>query len=189
MTEYEEIIFKDGAVVDSKSFRIHELIYDIVSVLISASIAVFVILACLFRVASVVGSSMEPTLLENDRLIITPATINYSHGDIVVIHRENDVSIVKRVIAVPGDTIDIDFNTGTVYLNDKELHEEYIADKTYLQYSDGPTFPVVIPTGYYFVMGDNRNGSLDSRSASIGLINEQYILGKMLIDVNNKEAK
>lgn len=189
MTEYEEVNFKDEDYMNEPATKRALFIYDVVSVLIGAVVAVLVIICLFFRVSSVVGHSMEPTLYENDRLIITPIKNSYSYGDIVIIHRENDVSLVKRIIATPGDTLDIDFETGDVTVNGEVLAEEYIAEPTYLRYEDGPKFPIKIPEGYYFAMGDNRNNSLDSRSGSIGLINGQYILGKMLIDLNNKEAK
>lgn len=162
-------------------------VYDIASTVATSIIAVAVVLVFLFRVATVDGSSMVPTLHDKDNIIITPVSGRYEHGDIVVIHRENDVPLIKRVIATAGDTLDIDFKEGIVYLNGEELHEDYIAEPTYNRFADGPEYPITIPTGFVFVMGDNRNNSLDSRSGAVGLVNEQYIVGKMIADLSGSE--
>lgn len=160
--------------------RMLGIIYDVISIVCMSVAGVSVILILFFRMAVVEGDSMNPTLHDGDDLIITSIGSHYNYGDIVVVHREDDVSIVKRVIAVAGDTIDIDFDLGKVYLNGSELLEDYILEPTYRSFSDGPEFPLTVPEGFVFVMGDNRNNSLDSRSGSIGLINEQYIVGKMI---------
>lgn len=170
----------------NKSGAVNTL-YDIASTVFTSVAAVAIVLVFLFRVATVDGSSMVPTLHDRDNIIITPASLSYDHGDIIVIHREDDVPIIKRVIAVAGDTLDIDFQKGIVYLNGEEIHEDYIAEPTYNNFADGPDYPLTVPTGYVFVMGDNRNNSLDSRSGSVGLVNEQYIVGKMLVDLSAEE--
>lgn len=164
-------------------------VYDFMSSVITAVIFVALILVFFFRVAIVNETSMTPTLSDGDRLVITSLSASYDHGDIVIIHRDNDVSLVKRVIATAGDTIDIDFEEGIVFLNGEALDEPYIAEPTHLSFADGPEFPLTIPEGYLFCMGDNRNNSLDSRTGSIGLINEQYIIGKMVLDLNERSAK
>lgn len=164
--------------------RITDFSYDIISTVATAAVAVMLIAVFFFRVADVVGSSMVPTLHDSERIIITNVTSDYEHGDIVVIHRQNDVSIIKRVIGVGGDTVDIDFETGEVFVNDELLYEDYIAEPTYRVFDDGPEFPLVIPDGYVFVLGDNRNNSLDSRSGEIGLVDVNNILGKMILEMN-----
>jgi signal peptidase I len=121
---------------------------------------------------------MVPTLHDGDWLAISSVTPSLRHGDIVVITKpwERNIPIIKRVIAMPGDTLDIDFENGIVYLNGEILEEPYIAEKTNLEYN--ARLPMTIPEGYLFVMGDNRNNSLDSRSDQVGLINKKYVLGK-----------
>lgn len=161
--------------------------YDIVSTICTSIIGVIVVLVMLFRVATVEGHSMNPTLNDKDNIIITPISQSYRYGDIVVIHRDSDVPLIKRVIAVAGETIDIDFKTGTVYINGEELVEDYILEPTYREFDDGPTFPLTVPEGFVFVMGDNRNNSLDSRCGSVGLVNEQHIVGKMVFEFNKSE--
>ena len=86
---------------------------------------------------------------------------------------------VKRVIAKGGDTISIDYASGTVTVNGEVLDEDYIAEPTYLGYD--VEFPYTVPEGTVFVMGDNRNNSLDSRSSYVGCIDERDILGKVLV--------
>ena len=89
-----------------------------------------------------------------------------------------DESIIKRVIAVGGDTVDIDFYKGTVSVNGQELDEPYVGTPTNLSYD--MKFPLTVPAGKLFVLGDNRNDSIDSRSTDIGLINENKVLGKVI---------
>lgn len=188
MIEHYEVTFKDARVFGKRGYRRLSTTYDILSSVVAAVVAVAVLLLFFFRVATVDGRSMVPTLDDKDRLIITNVTKNYERGDIVVIHREHQISLIKRVIAIGGDTIDIDFKQGIVYVNGETLQEDYIAEPTYVSFIDGPNFPFEVPEGYLFCMGDNRNDSLDSRSASVGLINEQYIVGKMVIDLDKPEA-
>ena len=136
---------------------------------------------------------MNNTLQDQDRVISTNFLYTPSRGDIVVIQADRLVNqvtgkygepIIKRVIALAGDTIRFDFDNGGVYLkkageSDFELLEEdYIAEPTYLGYD--VEFPYTVPEGTVFVMGDNRNASLDSRSTYVGCIDEQDILGKVL---------
>ena len=189
MTEHFEVTFKDANVVNSAKYKRAESVYDLLSSVVSAIIFVAIILVFFFRIATVNGDSMVPTLTDHDRLLLTTASSVYNYGDIVVIHREGEEALVKRVIATPGDTLNIDFEKGIVTVNDTVLDEPYIAEPTYLSFTDGPNFPFTVPSGYYFCMGDNRNNSLDSRSGAVGLINEQYIIGKMVIDISDTEAK
>ena len=104
----------------------------------------------------------------------------YERGDVIIISHATrmDESIIKRVIAVGGDTVDIDFYKGTVSVNGQVLDEPYVNTPTNLSYD--MTFPVTVPDGKLFVLGDNRNDSLDSRSTDIGFINENKVLGKVV---------
>lgn len=164
-------------------------LYEIVRTLTAAVLVAAIILTFFFRSATVDGSSMYPTLHDGDHLLISDFVTQYKRGDIVVIARSGKESLVKRIIAVGGDTIDIDFSTGDVTVNGVVLKEDYIAEPTHLQFDDGPAFPLTVPSGYVFVMGDNRNDSLDSRSATVGLISTERVLGRMLVDLNKREAE
>lgn len=155
-----------------------ELFYDACDSLKGAIIAVFLIFALAFRVVGVDGDSMKNTLHDGDWVAVSGVTTDFERGDIVVVTQpwERNVPIIKRVIGVEGDTVYIDFSSGKVYINGEELYEPYIAEQTHLQYD--VEFPVTVGKDEVFVMGDNRNDSLDSRSSKIGMIDVHYILGK-----------
>lgn len=146
---------------------------------------VFVVNTFIARVMTVEGESMTNTLQNGERIITTSLYGELKHNDIVVIRRENDVPLIKRVIAVAGDTIDIDYETGTVYVNGKALDEPFIRDKmAYIDYRDGNTkLPLTVEEGHVFVMGDNRNGSLDSRCTTVGQIDVKDVFGKAIFRI------
>lgn len=130
---------------------------------------------------------MMPTLHDGDWVAVSGISMNIERGDIVIITQpwERNVPIVKRVIAKGGDTVDIDFVLGEVYVNGEKLDEPYIDEPTTLMYD--VDFPLTVPEGMVFVMGDNRGDSLDSRSSKIGCIDERYILGKVMIRIYPSE--
>ena len=136
-----------------------------------------------FRAVVVVGDSMNNTLVDGDRLLLISTSIyrNPQRGDIIVAAKDSfrdGEPIIKRVIATAGQKVDIDFDTGTVYVDGVALIETYISSPTIE--NNGTRFPLVVPEGCVFVMGDNRNNSLDSRSTEIGLIDQREILGKVI---------
>ncbi len=152
-------------------------VYEWLDSPIYAILLIFIIFTFFVRVVGVNGESMMPTLMNGDWLTVSAVTPEVERGDIVVITQPNTLNepLIKRVIAKGGDTINIDFATGTVIVNGEVLNEPYIAEKTVRKGDfDGET---VIPEGMLFVMGDNRNNSLDSRFDTIGLIDERYVLG------------
>ncbi len=163
--------------------------YEVASVLLSAALIILIIFTFFARMAGVVGSSMEPTLHNGNWVILSQVGAEYTpeYGDIVVVSQPNglDEVIIKRVIATGGQTVDIDFDTGVVYVDGQALSEPYTAAPTYLNFNDGVTFPLTVPEGYVFVMGDNRNDSTDSRSSLIGCIRNEYILGKVKLSVGD----
>lgn len=159
-----------------------------VEVLSIAIIAVVIIFCLVFRIATISGDSMKNTLIENDKVVITNLGYEPKQGDIVVISRnaENSIEaqnlsnepIIKRVIAVGGQTVNIDFEQGIVYVDGVALKEDYILAPT-VDRAD-VQFPLYIPEGSIFVLGDNRPESLDSRYSQIGvggIIDERYVLG------------
>ncbi len=176
--KYRYVEFQDTA--ESAQYRSAAAwLYDIVTTFVVTILILGIIVCFVGKSARVSGQSMSPTLSDQDQLLIVNLTNKYQRGDIVVIGRGSEKTLIKRIIAMEGDTIDINFQTGQVFLNGELLQEPYVAEPTYLSYGDGPTFPVTVPTGYAFVMGDNRNDSLDSRSGEVGLIPVQSIIGKM----------
>lgn len=181
MTEEIKIVQKEKQKKESGN-----AVYDFVSIVATAVIAVAISFIFIFRTIGIVGGSMKPTLQDGDRIILSAFINEPEYGDIVVTCQpdKSDVIedvLVKRVIATEGQTVDIDFSTGTVFVDDVALDEPYTAEPTW----DREDFdePVTVPEGYVFVMGDNRNNSTDSRDSRVGLIREEYIMGKALFRV------
>ena len=142
-----------------------------------------------FRLVAVDGSSMYPTLVDKDYLVLESNFLyrNVNQGDIVVLKVDYfDKPIVKRVIATGGQTVDIDFDLGIVYVDGEALDESYTFEPTYRSYleiGEGLDYPVTVPEGSVFVLGDNRNHSADSRYAPLGCVDESRILGRVLLRI------
>ena len=147
-------------------------------------LTIFVILLLLvFRIVIVSGTSMNMTLLDGDYLLLLSNVFyqNPEPGDIVVISKDSfddGAPIVKRIIATGGQIVDIDFAAGIVYVDGEPLQEDYTYTLT--NTTGGMSFPLTVEEGCLFVLGDNRNGSRDSRYVEIGLIDEREILGKAI---------
>ena len=124
--------------------------------------------------------------MSGDRVFITAAGYQPKYGDVVIISQPNQYNevLIKRIIAVGGQTVDVDATAGTVTVDGKVLYEPYIREQTLTP--GNMNFPLTVPEGYVFVMGDNRNHSTDSRYKSIGLIDERYIMGKAFYRVGDK---
>ncbi len=151
-----------------------------IAVILTAVIFIFVFM---FRIIGVDGDSMKPTLHDKDWMIISNLFYDPEPGDIVVLTKKQfmEQPIVKRIIAVEGQTVDINFDTGVVKIDGKVIDEPYIAEKTKRQFD--VQFPVTVPENCVFVMGDNRMHSSDSRVSSLGMVDEKYILGRLLIRI------
>ena len=154
--------------------------YEWVQALVCSVLAVVVIFTFVIRLIGVDGHSMVPTLQDGDRLLVLNSMLynDYKYGDIVVLRKESFLAepIVKRVIATEGQTVDIDFANGIVYVDGVALEEDYINDLTYTD--EGTEFPLTVPEGSIFVMGDNRNRSDDSRNSALGTVDIRYVIGK-----------
>ena len=154
--------------------------YEWVQALVSSVLLVVLVFTFVIRLIGVDGSSMEPTLKHGDRLLVLNSLWydDYQYGDIVVLRKNSFMEdpIVKRVIAVEEQTVDIDFDEGIVYVDDVALKEDYINDYTYLE--EGTEFPLTVPKGSVFVLGDNRNHSSDSRDSRLGTVDTRYVIGK-----------
>lgn len=154
---------------------VHDLMY-----LLAVVVVLFLLV---FRIIVVTGGSMRQTLLDGDYLLLLSNTFykEPQRGDIVVISKksfDNGKPIVKRVIATEGQTVDIDFGAGIVYVDGAALEEPYINSPTNV--SEGTRFPLTVAEGCIFVLGDNRGISRDSRDPAIGQIDTREVLGKAL---------
>ena len=154
---------------------LHDLLYVLA--------AFMIVYMLFFRVVVVVGPSMYDTLIDGDRLVLLSSAIykEPKQGDIIVASKksfEDGECIVKRVIATEGQTVDIDFDAGIVYVDGVALEEDYTYTLTTME--EGVSFPLYVEEGHVFVMGDNRDSSKDSRNPQIGLIDEREILGKAI---------
>jgi len=156
------------------------LLHDLVYILG----AVALVFMFLFRLVTVDGESMYPTLCNQDQVIMLSG-IWYGEplaGDIVVVRAPafSPEPLIKRIVAVEGDVVDIDFSCGTVTVNGAVLQEEYVPEPTYRDFADsGVTFPLEVEKGCVFLLGDNRNVSYDSRYNLIGQVDQRNILGKV----------
>lgn len=164
-----------------EEFSLKSEIFDWLEAICFSIIVVFLLFTVFIRPAQVVGDSMLPTLVDKDRLILVNNVISgIESGDIVVITQPSSIGhpIVKRVIATEGQTVDIDFSQGKVYVDGILLEEDYLNELTTSIPGNCVEFPFTVSEGHVFVMGDNRNNSTDSRDAGVGEIDKRYILGK-----------
>lgn len=157
---------------------VKEFVKDTVKIAILI-IGILLIIQYVGSVTKVVGSSMDPTLKDEEILILNKLKYrmsNIERGDIISLKYADTKYLIKRVIGLPGDSLYIKDNN--VYINNKKLEEEYLKnDLVYDDFSLSDSGYPVIPENYYFVLGDNRENSLDSRE--IGLIKKEDILGKI----------
>ena len=154
-------------------------LYFWLQALVMALVSLILLFTFVGRVIGVQGSSMVPTLHDKDMLLLQSIGYEPKPGDIVVLTKESFMAqpIVKRVIAVGGQTVDIDYAAGTVAVDGVALEEDYINEAMYELPPDYATH-VEVPEGSIFVMGDNRNKSSDSRDPRLGTVDVRYVLGR-----------
>lgn len=166
----EELSGADSAKMD---------LYFWLQALVMALVSLILIFTFVGRIIRVDGPSMMPTLHNNDLLLLQSIGYTPAQGDVVVLTKESFMSqpIVKRVIAVGGQTVDIDYETNTVSVDGVPLNEPYILD-VMMELPADYLSHITVPQGSIFVMGDNRNDSSDSRKPSIGTVDVRCVLGK-----------
>lgn len=154
-------------------------IYDWLQCIVTALVFCVLLFVFVVRMVDVVGTSMVPTLQNSDKMIVSNILYTPRQGDIIVFKKVQfkDEALVKRVIATAGQTVDIDFNRGIVYVDGAALDEPYIAELT--AYQSDFNGPKTVPKGCIFVMGDNRNASTDSRDSRIGMVDTRLVIGKV----------
>lgn len=142
----------------------------------------FFVFSLFFRIVEVDGNSMRPTLYDDDKLLVYSFEYTPKSGDIVVVGTTDETqhTLVKRVIALEGQTVDIDYSKGTVYVDGAALQEDYAYEMT-LELNDEISYPYTVPKGCVFVLGDNRDDSKDSRSNEVKAVEVNRIVGKAVI--------
>ena len=149
-----------------------------VSVLVVVA-AIAVLIATLFLpILQISGDSMSPTY-QNGEIVVLFKSSNFDRGDVIGFYYQGKI-LLKRVIALPGDTVVID-GDGNVYVNEELLEEEYVSEKS-LGDCD-LEFPYVVPEQSYFVMGDRRSNSVDSRNTAVGCIPKEQVIGRVFLRV------
>ncbi len=170
--------------VESTQSKSVQGIYEWMEEIIAAVVVVVLVFTFLLRVVTVSGSSMYPNYHDGDRLIVTNTFGQpLEQGDVVVLVNVLDEPIIKRVIATENQEVDIDFETGTVYVDGQALDESQFglengittATSTMLEKTE---FPTTVPEGHIFVLGDNRPVSEDSRYTAVGMVSVENVLGK-----------
>ncbi len=158
--------------------------YDWIQSLISALLICVLVFVFVLRIMDVHGTSMFPTLNNGDKVLVSDLFYEPARGDIVVFKKDSyddNKALVKRVVAVAGDVVNIDFERGVVYVNGEALEEDYIDVLTTTKIDF--IGPQTVPDNCLFVMGDNRNASTDSRDKRIGMVDKRLVIGKVLLVV------
>ena len=179
--------------------QVYRGLFDFLEVFAYAFILVIVIITFLVRHSPVEGSSMVSTLENGDLLLVSPiGTDDLKTGDIIVFQTPGlgyETPLVKRVIATGGQKLYIDYDKWEVYVDDVKLDETYLENEPQLsqkaagqsmcpyQYRKTYDFPVTVPEGYIFVMGDNRTNSRDSRDSDVGFVDTRFVFGKVFFRV------
>ena len=166
--------------VQEEPTSLGQMAYSWLQAMVPVVVGVVLAFTLLGRITVVDGSSMRPTLEHGDRMLVWSLGYEPKQGDIVVLRKDfGDVSgpIVKRVIAVEGQTVRIEYETNTVYVDGQPLEEDYILEPMERQYWQEIDH-ITVPEGCIFVMGDNRNVSNDSRNPDLGVVDTRYVLGK-----------
>ena len=190
--EFENKIKADAPVskAPEKKDSFLRSVIENLEVVVLAACAVILIFTMGVRVCAVNGTSMYDTLNHEDKLLVSNLFYTPERGDIIVFHMTGEDKfnepLVKRVIATGGEWLDINFETWEVRVADNpEMENAVTLDEPYIYLGEPARyynidFPLQVPEGHLFVMGDNRHGSADSRSSACGFVDERRVLGKVV---------
>lgn len=172
--------------MEKQEFSMKNEVFDWLEAICISIVTIVLLFSFFLRYATVEGNSMLPTLHSKDKVVLVSTWLSdIKEGDVVVVTQPTTVGqpIIKRVIATEGQTIDIDYQTGNVYVDGILIEEPYIREKIKFQANNPVKYPFTVSENHVFVMGDNRNDSSDSRDAGIGEIDTRYILGKAILRI------
>ena len=160
-----------------------QVLKSTVYALVVVAAAAVLIATMILPVLQISGSSMEPTL-NDEEIVVLMKTTELDRGELCCFSYQNKL-LIKRVVGLPGDKVDMK-EDGTIFINDEKLDEPYVSDLAYGECDI--TFPCYVTDNHYFVLGDHRTTSIDSRSSVIGLVSEDFVVGKMFLRVWPFEA-
>ena len=168
-----------------------EVLYDWFEVSCFAAAVVLLLFMFVGRMSTVVGSSMANTLHDGDRILVWDFFYEPERYDIVVVQKDEghyeDELIIKRIIAKGGETVSFDYENWKVFVNGEEIADDFVLriDDEAMKRGEMPygSGQITVPEGCYFVLGDNRNGSTDSRYTEVGFVKESEIIGKAILRI------
>lgn len=170
---------------DSPGKTVSYYVYSWLQPILFALTVLILVSTFLGRLIGVDGDSMLPTLHNGDMLVLQSVGYTPKNGDVVVLSTptfRGGAPLVKRIIATGGQRLDIDYDAGVVYVDGVALEEDYLGETMRKPSFDHYDYPLTVPEGCVFVMGDNRNNSSDSRydefAQSIGMVDQRRVLGR-----------
>ena len=190
MDEYNELPQTEEEAEEEQPRRPGAGLYEWLQMFLGCVVAAVVLFNCVARLTRVDGGSMDTTLQHGEIMLIWSLGYTPKQGDIVVLNKTSVLlpdwteprAIVKRVIATGGQTVDVDYSAGAVYVDGQPLDEPYLHEE--MRRPGAPSMQQThweVPEGSIFVMGDNRNHSTDSRDSLLGTVDTDYILGKAVL--------